>query len=137
MNVQPVSSLSETLEKRISAALSFFSFCGSFSLGLILIIGNAAPVCNVGRLAGTVLTILTVLTVFSTPLKPACTAAFRKMQISKCRKSYIKMSQVVYQNVASGKIVTICFYLLFVNDIPHKIQPLPLIWFVSVSGCQM
>ena len=49
----------------------------------------------------------------------------------------IKKSQVAYQKIASGKMVTIYFYLLFVNDISHKIQPLPLIWFVSVSGCRM
>jgi hypothetical protein len=55
----------------------------------------------VGRLAGTVLPILTVLTAFSTPLKPACGAAFRKMQISKNRKSHIKKSQVAYQKIAS------------------------------------
>ena len=93
MSLQPVSSVLclRPLKKRISAALTLFFFLWViFARGSGFIIGNAAPVCNVGRLAGTVLTLLTVLTVFSTPLKPACGAAFRKMQISKNRKSISK-----------------------------------------------
>ena len=104
MSLQPVSSVLclRPLKKRISAALTLFFFLWViFARGSGFIIGNAAPVCNVGRLAGTVLTLLTVLTVFSTPLKPACGAAFRKMQISKNRKSHIKKSQVAYQKIAS------------------------------------
>ena len=140
MSVQPVSSvLCQIPLKKENFCRSelFFFLWVFFARGWSgFIIGNAAPVCNKGRLAGTVLTILSVLTVFSAPLKLACGAAFRKMQISKNRKSisknrksHIKKSQVEkWSQLYFNKIV---------NHILHKIQRQPLIWFVGVSGCRM